>query len=135
MNKCKNCKKECKRKGKIYCSNACQTLYRKKVLINKWLQGEHPGCTKNKYRFHRTIREWLIAQCKNKCPKCGWSEVNPVTKKVPLEINHKDGDSTNHSKNNVEVLCPNCHSLTPNYKSLNNNHGRTYRRRKWKTKK
>jgi len=35
---------------------------------------------------------------------------------VPLELNHKDGDHGNNSKANLELLCPNCHALTPHYR-------------------
>ena len=54
-----------------------------------------------------------------KCQKCGWSERNPVTKRIPLEIHHVDGNYRNCKEDNLEVLCPNCHSLTPNFGSLN----------------
>jgi hypothetical protein len=33
-----------------------------------------------------------------------------------LEIHHIDGDDTNNSRENVEALCPNCHSQTPNFR-------------------
>ena len=35
---------------------------------------------------------------------------------VPLELNHKDGDHGNNAKENLELLCPNCHALTPHYR-------------------
>ena len=50
---------------------------------------------------------------------CGWGEKNPVTNLIPLEIHHKDGNYLNNTKENLQVLCPNCHSLTPNFKALN----------------
>ena len=55
----------------------------------------------------------------NKCQICGWNKINPVTGLVPLEIHHIDGNYLNNAKDNLQVLCPNCHSLTPNFKSLN----------------
>ena len=30
-----------------------------------------------------------------KCQKCGWKEINPITKKVPLQVEHVDGHSEN----------------------------------------
>lgn len=44
-----------------------------------------------------------------------------MTGKVPLEIHHIDGNYLNNNISNLQVLCPNCHSLTSNYKALNNN--------------
>lgn len=35
-----------------------------------------------------------------------------LDKPITLEIHHKDGDRLNNSKENLVVLCPNCHSQT-----------------------
>jgi len=35
---------------------------------------------------------------------------------IPLELHHKDGDRTNNTLPNIELLCPNCHALTDNYR-------------------
>ena len=68
----------------------------------------------------RVVRIYLIEQHgKEECWKCGWDEVHPVTGKVPLELNHIDGDWRNGTLENLEVICPNCHSLTPNFRALN----------------
>lgn len=32
-----------------------------------------------------------------RCSRCGWHEQHPKTGLVPLEVNHKNGDSTNNS--------------------------------------
>jgi len=56
--------------------------------------------------------------------KMWMGEINPVTGKSPLEVNHLDGCFTNNQEDNLEVLCPNCHSLTPSYRSLNRGKGR-----------
>ena len=57
----------------------------------------------------------------------GFAEVNPITGKVPLEIDHVDGDCYNNRPENLVVLCPNCHSLTPTFRALNKASGRKYR--------
>ena len=33
---------------------------------------------------------------------------------IPLELHHKDGNRYNNDLENLEILCPNCHSLCPN---------------------
>ena len=33
-----------------------------------------------------------------------------------LEVHHRDGDRTNNALANIELLCPNCHALTGNYR-------------------
>ena len=52
----------------------------------------------------------LIALRGRACEHCGitmWLE-QPIN----LEVHHKDGDRTNNSLENLELLCPNCHSYT-----------------------
>lgn len=34
---------------------------------------------------------------------------------IPLQLEYKDGNSTNHKKENLELLCPNCHAQTSTY--------------------
>ena len=43
---------------------------------------------------------------------CDWSVKNEWTNKVPIQLNHIDGNPHNHLISNTELLCPNCHSLT-----------------------
>lgn len=51
------------------------------------------------------------------CESCQLSEWQNV--KIPLELHHKDGDRKNNTLNNLQVLCPNCHALTSNYRGKN----------------
>jgi 5-methylcytosine-specific restriction endonuclease McrA len=39
-----------------------------------------------------------------------------LDKPITLEVDHKDGNSKNHSEDNLWMLCPNCHSQTPNFR-------------------
>jgi hypothetical protein len=61
----------------------------------------------------------LIREVKNRCSKCGWAKKNPRTNTVILTVNHIDGDWKNNKKENLEVLCYNCHTLTETFGSLN----------------
>lgn len=119
IKRCLYCGKELlpKQRG-IYCSSACASKARKENKINAWLKGEYDA-TKGGGQLSTTIRNYLLEEAQYKCQKCGWGEINPTTQKVPLEVHHKDGNYMNNTKENLEVLCPNCHSLTPNYKALN----------------
>lgn len=64
------------------------------------------------------LKLFLIERDGNKCSVCNWSERNPVTGNVPIHIDHIDGNKENNQLNNVRILCPNCHSLTPTYGSI-----------------
>lgn len=63
----------------------------------------------------------MLSKTNYKCELCGWGEINPYTNTFPLEIHHKDGDYRNNEESNLQVLCPNCHSLTSTAKGANKN--------------
>lgn len=118
---CKNCGKEIKFNQK-YCSTKCQQEYRYKTYIEKWKNGEESGTAKNGPT--KQVKRYIKEKYNNQCCKCGWHEINPITGKVPVEIHHVDGNYKNNKEENLELLCPNCHSLTPTYKALNCGEGR-----------
>ena len=123
---CLNCNKELKGRATKYCSNKCQTDYQHSQWIARWQRGEETGI-KGKYQVSDHIRRYLQEKYHNQCSRCGWSEVNPYTGKVPLEIEHIDGNYLNNSESNLDLICPNCHSLTSTYKGANKGHGRKER--------
>lgn len=51
------------------------------------------------------------------CESCGNSEWKGLP--IPLETHHRDGDNFNNEIENLELLCPNCHSFTENYRKGN----------------
>jgi hypothetical protein len=114
--KCLECQAECKNK---YCSLKCQATLRRKENIQLWLDGKLSAVKGKVLNVKVFVREYLIEKAGNKCSKCGWDKINPITNKCPLEINHVDGDSSNSCPTNLEVICPNCHALTPNFRNLN----------------
>jgi hypothetical protein len=106
-----------KQKFGKWCSNKCQMQAQYEEYIKMWKAGEENGG--NGYEISRHIRRFLHETYDSKCSVCGWGSINISTNKVPLEIHHIDGDSTNHSEKNLSLLCPNCHSLTENFGSRN----------------
>ena len=122
--KCKNCGKKLNNRQKVYCSNQCQQDYKLKEYIQKWKNGEVSGTIGNAWiDLSMYIRRYLFQKYDNKCSTCGWSEINPFTNTIPLEIEHIDGDATNNEEDNLTLLCPNCHALTPTYRGANKGHG------------
>jgi len=53
-----------------------------------------------------------------KCEKCGWCEMS-LDGRIPLELDHVNGDKYDNRLENLRVLCPNCHSLEPTHRGLN----------------
>lgn len=52
-----------------------------------------------------------------KCECCGISEWNG--KKLTLQLHHKNGKHDDNSLDNLQILCPNCHTQTENFGSKN----------------
>lgn len=117
---CLNCGKELTKRQAKYCSNLCQREYEYKQYINRWKNNEEDGLSEE-YNISNHLRRYLFNKYNNKCSICGWGKINPYTNNIPLEIHHKDGNYLNNSEKNLQLLCPNCHSLTETYKNHNKN--------------
>lgn len=83
----------------------------KKFDLFDIISGKHPQYPTSKI-LPRLVKEGYK---KYKCECCGISEYN--NKPISLELNHIDGNNANHLLNNLEALCPNCHSQTDTYRS------------------
>lgn len=53
-----------------------------------------------------------------KCERCGWCERAPDGR-IPVELDHINGDKNDNRLENLRILCPNCHSLQPTHRGLN----------------
>lgn len=72
-------------------------------------QGVKPLVLKKKL-----IREGIR---KNECEECGLTAWQG--KPIPLELHHIDGNRFNNNLHNLQILCRNCHGLTPNHSGRN----------------
>lgn len=71
------------------------------------------------YTNTNNLRQRLLKEGvkEHKCECCKretW-ENNPI----PLELHHINGDNFDHRIENIQILCPNCHALTPNHRGRN----------------
>jgi Zn finger protein HypA/HybF involved in hydrogenase expression len=117
-NFCLNCNNSCSNK---YCSLSCQHNFNRLIKIENWKNGDDIGYSGKTKQIKRFIRVFLLEKYNYKCHKCGWNERNLTTGTIPLEVNHIDGDAENCKEENLEIICPNCHSLTHNFRALNKN--------------
>ena len=82
----------------------------------------------SRFRYGKAIKtnsalSALTALRSYRCEQCGLSEWMGMP--ITLEIHHKDGDSLNNQLDNLQLLCPNCHSTTDNWKGRGSKKGRT----------
>jgi 5-methylcytosine-specific restriction endonuclease McrA len=84
-----------------------------RIDLKEILAGKHPEFQTFKLK-NRLLKEGII---KNVCSVCGITEWNG--KKLVMELDHIDGNRTNHKLNNLRMLCPNCHAQTETYRAKN----------------
>lgn len=101
-----------------YCSTECQKKHQQNIKVQQWKSGKISGVVGTS--TSKFIRTYMLEKAQYKCQRCGWCEENPYSHSIPLELHHKDGDYTNNKEDNLEILCPNCHSLTKTYKNTGN---------------
>ena len=89
---------------KNYVSHAC-------VPLSEILTGNHPSFQTHKLKL-KLLKAGIF---KNQCTIChieSWQN-----KKIVCELDHIDGNRTNHRLENLRMLCPNCHSQTDTFRS------------------
>jgi hypothetical protein len=78
------------------------------VLVENRLTGSH----KLKQRLFRAGLKQPA------CELCGWA-VRASDGRIPVELDHINGNKADNRLENLRVLCPNCHSLQPTHRGLN----------------
>lgn len=86
-----------------------------RIRTDDILAGKYPDYQTYKLKL-RLLREGYL---KDECQRCGWHEKPEGAEFTPCELHHKDGNSRNHLFENLILICPNCHSLTVNYRAKN----------------
>lgn len=91
----------------------------KRRLLEEWLATRTAVASTRSSQY---MRVHLLDEQSGGCAICGspseWSG-----QALAFVLDHIDGDSANHHRENPRLVCPNCDSQLPTYK--NRNHGRT----------
>jgi len=68
--------------------------------------------------FKLKKRLFMAGLKKPKCEFCDWAEVSKDGR-IPVELDHINGDRYDNRIENLRILCPNCHSLQPTHRGKN----------------
>jgi len=159
MYQCLHCGKDTN--NPKFCSRSCSVSYNNKTTKRKHSQQQCPNCSKSiesratycsmqcchehkrKLRFReiekvqavnvRDPRRWaklyLFHIYGDRCQICGietWQS-KPIIK----ILDHIDGNADNWKLSNLRLVCSNCDSQLPTYKSKNRGNGRHLRRQRY----
>lgn len=100
-----------KEKMKLYDFDEHQRTVQKKNLANSWSRPWEEMA-------HGSARKRLLEETNYTCQKCGTGN-NWEGEPLSLELDHIDGNNKNRKRENLRILCPNCHSQTPTHRSKN----------------
>jgi hypothetical protein len=118
---CIICGKKLKNHVAKFCSRECSYYHRKLYNFKKIEDGTFKsnisGTSKNKI-----LKLYLIDKNGHKCMVCGLHDW--MGNKIPLQLDHIDGDSENDKVSNIRNICPNCHAQTPTYCGKNIGNGK-----------
>lgn len=81
-----------------------------------WMKDNHiyESFTTCTYKSNgKTTRNALINLRGQQCEKCGITTW--LDQPINLEVHHINGDRTDNRLENLQLLCPNCHSYTPTF--------------------
>jgi hypothetical protein len=75
---------------------------------------KHSGFQSHKLK----IRLFASGIKKRQCEECGWAKTS-ADGRIPLELDHVNGNRFDNRIDNLRILCPNCHSLKPTHRGRN----------------
>ena len=98
--------------GKIW-NKGKNFKFKPRIELKDALVVNSPYISSNKLKY-RLLKEGLKQHICENCHKSMWCK-----NKIPLELHHINGDKHDNRIENLQLLCPNCHAITDNYRGRN----------------
>lgn len=107
--------------GQAWNKNSKNPVYQEKYIANLCEHSSLSSANAKNLVFKLGLKE-------NKCEKCGISEWQGEP--IICELHHINGNSSDNRIENLQILCPNCHSQTDNFRSRNRTKGNEHQEEK-----
>jgi 5-methylcytosine-specific restriction endonuclease McrA len=115
------------RRSRCYCSSACQQAATRWRLIAGWLATWIARAESKKDHY---VRTYVLEEQGSLCAVCrmpGKWQGEPLV----FVLDHVNGNPDDNRCENLRLLCPNCDSQAPTFKSRNRGRGRAWRRQRY----
>lgn len=109
-----------------FCSAKCTSLKQHEEAYNDFLNDPEKYCRGN--YTPKAFKSEFMKEQGNECAICGCAPEHNG-KLLVFVLDHIDGDASNNMRDNLRMICPNCDSQLPTFKSKNKN---STRRNYWK---
>jgi hypothetical protein len=96
--------------------NAGKSFYRPPRPLNKVLVLGDISNAPQSYKLK--LRLYVEGVKKPMCELCGWAKMSSDGR-IPVELDHINGNHYDNRLENLRVLCPNCHSLQLTHRGKN----------------
>ena len=100
---------------------------RRRLLVENWLVTGQANAASKAGHY---IREYIGRFQQHRCAICH-IRAEWQGRSLHLVLDHVDGNAENNCRDNLRLICPNCDSQLPTFKSRNKGNGRHYRRQRY----